>query len=243
MRWRNSCGERPAGPEAQARKWGRQTMKHYAMLALMVLMALTPFLLEHPVSASGITAAAYNLVQNMGTPLVARTTLNCSTGMSCSDDAINKVTVLTAIGSGGSVTSVVCGGTTITTTGTCVTNNQLVRSFGAAFDGGGSALTSGKTTYFTMPFACTITGYNITADAGTVSFDVWKVATGTAIPTVGNSILTGGFLALSSGTALHSTSVTLFTTTAVAAFDIIGVNLQAVATATVVSLVIPCNAT
>jgi len=144
--------------------------------------------------ASSISAAAYNLVQNSGTPLTLRTTINCSTGMSCSDDSVNKVTTFTAVGSGGSVTSVVCGSTTITTTGTCVTNNQLVRSFGAGFDGGGSALTSGKTTYFTVPFGCTITGYNITVDTGTVSLDVWKVATGTAIPVVGNSILTGGFL-------------------------------------------------
>jgi hypothetical protein len=344
----------------------------------VVLVLLAGWVAWGPhVSASSVVTAAYNLVQQAGTPLVARTTLNCSTGMSCSDDAINKVTTLTATGTGGSVTQVntgcglsggpitttgtiissipvnaqtgasyailnadcghlvtlnnsgavavsiaqagsggnfasgwsiavenlgagtvtitpatstidgaatltlttnqgiglysdganyftvrgrsstagtvtqvICGtgltGGTITSTGTCAIDaNSQVRSFGGSFDGGGAALTAGatQTVYYTMPFACTITGYNITADAGTVSFDVWKVATGTAIPTVGNSILTGGFLALSSGTALHSTSVTLFTTTTVTAFDIIGVNLEAVATATKVSLVIPCNAT
>lgn len=324
---------------------------------------------------SGIAIAAYNLIQQAGTPLVARTTINCSTGMTCSDDNVNKVTVMTATGSGGSVTniatgcglsggpitstgtiiasftinaqtgssypvvngdcgklitlnnagavavslgqagsggnfasgwsawfenlgagtvtitpttstidgaasltlttnqgiqlfsnatdyftergrastsgtvtSVTCGtgltGGTFTTSGTCALSaNQLIRSFGAGFDGGGSALSSGKTAYFTIPFACTITGYNITADTGTVSFDVWKIATGTAIPTVTNSILTGGFLALSTGTALHVVGTGLFTTTAVTAFDIIGVNIQAVSSATVISLVIPCNAT
>jgi hypothetical protein len=294
---------------------------------------------------SGIVQTAYNLVQQAGTPLTMRTTLNCSTGMSCSDDATNKVTVLTAVGSGGSVTSVATGcglsGGTITTTGTIVaslptnaqtgttytflstdcgklvtfsntgaiaaslpasgsagfpsgyevdvenlnsgvltitpatstidgaaaitlTQNQGIRIFsdgtnyhtqrgrenvnitvrgiGASFDGAGSALTSGKTTYFTIPFTCTITGYNITADTGTVSFDVWKIATGTAIPTVANTILTGGYLALATGTALHSTSVSLFTTTTVTAFDIFGINLEAVSGATEVSLVLACNA-
>jgi len=122
------------------------------------------------------------------------------------------------------------------------TSNQNIRTIGAGFDGSGSALSSGKTVYFTVPYACTVAGYNITADTGTVSFDIWKVATGTAIPTVSNTILTGGYLALSSGTALHSTSTSLFTTTAVSANDIVGVNLEAVSSATIVSLVIQCNA-
>jgi len=201
------------------------------------------------VRASGIVQMAYNLVEQAGTPLTMRSTLNCSTGMTCSDDGTNKVTILTATGSGGSVTSVTCGtglsGGTFTTTGTCaLLANQSIRSFGGAFDGGGSALTSGKTVYVTVPFACTIAGYNITADAGTASFDVWKIATGTAIPTVANTIISGSsYLALASGTALHSASTGSFTTTAVSANDIVGINLEAVATATELSLVIQCNAT
>jgi hypothetical protein len=160
--------------------------------------------------------------QNGGTPLGVATTLNISTG--CTGTI------------SGSVVTLKCSGVPST--------NSTVRSIGAGFDGGGSALTSGSTstTYFTVPFACTLTGYNITADTGTVSFDVWKVATGTAIPTVGNSILTGGFLALSSGTALHSASTALFTTTAVSANDIFGINIEAVASATKVSLILQCNA-
>lgn len=122
------------------------------------------------------------------------------------------------------------------------TANQKVRSVGAGFNGGGSALVIGQTVYFFVPFACTITGYNITADTGTISFDVWKIASGTAIPTVTNTILTGGFLALATGTALHSTSVTLFTTTTVTAFDIIAFEIQAVSSATNVSVVLACNA-
>ncbi len=123
------------------------------------------------------------------------------------------------------------------------TTNQTFRSVGAGFDGGGSAISSGSVTYVTVPFACTIAGFNITADTGTVSFDVWKIATGTAIPTVSNSILTGGFLSLSSGTAIHSGSTSLFTTTTVTANDIFGFSVHAISAATKVSLVIQCNAT
>ena len=123
------------------------------------------------------------------------------------------------------------------------TSNQNIRSFGAGFNGGGAAITSGSTVYVTVPFACTIVGFNITADTGTISFDVWKLATGTAIPTISATILSGGFLALSAGTALHSASTALFTTTAVAANDIFAFNVEAVSGATNVSLVIQCNAT
>jgi len=131
---------------------------------------------------------------------------------------------------------------------TCVntsgpTTNQNIRSFGGSFDGGGVALTSGKTTYVTVPFACTISAFNILVDTGTASFDVWKIATGTAIPTVTNSILSGGFLSISTGTALHSTTLTRFTTVTVTANDIVGINLQAVASATFAQLVVQCNAT
>lgn len=218
-------------------------------LGVLVAFAIVDHVIWNPpVWASNIAIASYNLVQNGGTPLTQRSTLNCSTGMSCSDDSVNKVTTLTAVGSGGSVTSVGCGtgltGGTITTTGTCALDaNVLIRSFGAAFDGGGSALTSGKTTYFTVPFACTIAAYSITADTGTASFDVWKIATGTAIPTVANTIISGtSYLSLSTGTAVHSTSTAAFTTTTVSANDIVGVNLQAVSGATELSLVIQCNA-
>ena len=127
-------------------------------------------------------------------------------------------------------------------TGSGGTANQNIRSIGAAFDGGGTALSSGKTTYFTVPFACTIAAWNITADTGTVSFDVWKIATGTAIPTVANTIMTGGYLALASGTAVHSTTLTSFTTTTVSANDIFGINLEAISGATEVSLVMQCAA-
>jgi len=123
-------------------------------------------------------------------------------------------------------------------------SNQKIRTIGAGFDGGGSALTSGSTatTYFTVPFACTIAAWNITVDTGTITLDVWKIATGTAIPTVANTITASALPAISSGTAVHSTTLTGWTT-AVSANDIFGININTVATATKASLTLQCNAT
>ena len=108
----------------------------------------------------------------------------------------------------------------------------------------GSALTVASTTtdYVTVPFKCTISAYNLLIDAGTITVKFWKVATGTAIPTVSNVINTSG-VGISSGTAIHSTTVTDFTTTAVAANDILAMNVTAVATAKYVQGVLQCDAT
>lgn len=122
--------------------------------------------------------------------------------------------------------------------------NQIIRTVGAGFDGGGTALTSGSTAtvYFTVPFACsTFVGWNITVDTGTITFDVWKIATGSAIPTATNTITASALPALSSGTALHSTTMTGWTTTS-AANDIWGININTVASATKASFTLQCSA-
>jgi hypothetical protein len=129
------------------------------------------------------------------------------------------------------------------TTGCTADTNSQIRTIGAGFDGGGTALTSGstQTTYFTVPFACTIAAWNITVDTGTITFDIWKIATGTAIPTVSNTITASALPALSTGTAVHSTTLTGWTTS-VSANDIFGININTVATATKASLTLQCNA-
>ena len=115
-------------------------------------------------------------------------------------------------------------------------------AFGASFisSDGTTALTAGKTVYIVMPYACTIAAWNVTADAGTATVDIWKVASGTAIPTGGNTITASATPALSTGTSVHSTTLTGWTTS-VAANDIIGINLEIVATATFVNLTVECN--
>lgn len=114
--------------------------------------------------------------------------------------------------------------------------------FGCTFDGGGAAI-SVKTCYIVdMPYACTIAGESIgSTTAETVTFKVWRVATGgTALPAVGNSINTSG-ISLSSGTLLQSTTVSDFTSTAIAAHDSLAINLTAVTNSQHVDVFVRCN--
>lgn len=113
--------------------------------------------------------------------------------------------------------------------------------FGASFDGGGSALTAGKTSYFPLPYGCTIQAYTLWADTGTFTVKVWKIATGgTAIPTVSDSINTSG-VSLSSGTKVRSTTLSDFTTTTVTANDFGAVNITAVSGATQLGITVECQ--
>lgn len=143
------------------------------------------------------------------------------------------ITAGTGLSSGGSVSL----GSSITP---AVSLNTRSRAVGAGFDGSGSALTSGKVVYFSVPFACTISAWDIAVDAGTITFDVWKISTGTAIPTVTNTITASALPALSTGTNLHSTTLTGWTTT-VTANDIFGIDINTVATATKATLILECD--
>lgn len=109
-------------------------------------------------------------------------------------------------------------------------------------DPGGDALVAGATvtSYATVPFACTLTAWNLLVDAGTVTVKFWKVATGIAIPTSSNSINTNG-VSIATGTAVHSATMTDFTTVAVAKDDIVAMNVTAVATAKYVSATLQCE--
>ena len=78
--------------------------------------------------------------------------------------------------------------------------------------------------YVVAPTACTIQSWDILVDSGTATAGVWKVASGTAIPTVSNSIVASAAPAIATGTAIHSTTLTGWTTS-VAQYDILGINL------------------
>ena len=89
-----------------------------------------------------------------------------------------------------------------------------------------------------LPFACTISAWNMTVDSGTATVDVWKIATGTAVPTIANTITAA--VRHFNGTAKHSTTLTGWLT-AVTANDIFGFYLSAVSSATSVSITIECD--
>jgi hypothetical protein len=115
------------------------------------------------------------------------------------------------------------------------------RSIGAAFGvKGGAPLSTGQVIYVSVPFACTIAGWTMMLDSGTGTIDVWKIATGTAVPTVTNTITASATPAISTGTALHSTTLTGWTTS-VAANDLFGFNISAVSSATTATLQMECN--
>lgn len=117
--------------------------------------------------------------------------------------------------------------------------------------GSGVALTtSSRSGTLTVPFGCTIglpTGskYSVAfgpADAGTVTVKFWKIAGGSAIPTVSNVINTAGLTLSGGGTAAQSATLTDFTTLTVTANDMIVMAITAI-TGTVDSLtvILPCG--
>jgi hypothetical protein len=95
-------------------------------------------------------------------------------------------------------------------------------------------------TLLTVPFACTLKSYSLGIDTGTITVKFWKIATGTAIPTVSNVINTSG-VSISSGTAIQSTTMSDFTTTAVAAYDIMAMDITAVSSASLINGVLLCQ--
>ncbi len=98
---------------------------------------------------------------------------------------------------------------------------------------------------FAIPavFAGTISAYTITADTGTCTVKIWKKATGTAIPTVADSINTSG-VSLSTGTVVRSTSLSDFTSTAVTANDLFIMNITALTgSPTFISITLEINKT
>lgn len=137
-----------------------------------------------------------------------------------------------------------------TTTGnvacsTCATQGgggAIKRTLGWGFGDAvtGAALTTSEVGYITVPFACTISGWHIMLDAGTATLKTWRVNGGTALPTVANSINTSG-VAISTGTKVDSSTVSDFTSTAIAVNDTLGFSLSAVATAKQLTFQLDCT--
>lgn len=78
-------------------------MKPTNIVRTLLLAVAVGVLCPTLVSASGITQGAYNLIENAGTPLPKRTTLNCTGAATCSDSG--GVTVLNVTAGAGTVTS------------------------------------------------------------------------------------------------------------------------------------------
>ena len=81
--------------------------------------------------------------------------------------------------------------------------------------------------YIRAPYAATITGYTILTDvSATVTLDVWKIASGTALPTNSNSITASAKPTLTADDVVHSTTLTGWTTS-ITAGDILAWEVEA----------------
>lgn len=115
------------------------------------------------------------------------------------------------------------------------------RYFGASVDGGGSNITNGFLGYYTVGFSGTLTGWSTTAKgtSPTCTYDIWKIGTGTSVPTSANTITggSGNRPALSVGNALRSANMTNWTTSFTAG-DIFGFNLDTTANASWAQIIV-----
>jgi len=106
---------------------------------------------------------------------------------------------------------------------------SVVYKPGGTFTNSGNVIVAGAVSYGPQSEACNVFAYSTWIDTGTATFDVWKIATGTALPTVTNTIINGtSYLEISTGTLLRSTTLTSLTTTTIAAHNMFAFKLQAV---------------
>lgn len=112
-----------------------------------------------------------------------------------------------------------------------------IKTFGITIDGGGSAITTGVKGDITIPFACAVDSWYITADqAGSIVIDVWKDTFSNFPPTIADSIAGSEKPTLAAASFNSDTSLTTFTRS-LAANDVIRFNVDSVATITRVNLV------
>ena len=90
-----------------------------------------------------------------------------------------------------------------------------------------SLVAAGTKGYIRVPYDLTITGYTILTDvSATVRLDVWKIASGTALPTNSDSITASAKPTLTADDVIHSTTLTGWTVS-VTAGDILAWEVEA----------------
>lgn len=111
-------------------------------------------------------------------------------------------------------------------------------SFGITVDGGGQAITTGVKGFVSIPYDCTIIGWDLFADqSGSIVFDVWKRAYASFPPTVSQTITASAKPTLSS-VQKNSDSTLTGWTTSVSAGDVIGFNVDSATTVTRANLIL-----
>lgn len=111
-------------------------------------------------------------------------------------------------------------------------------SFGITIDGGGNVITTGVKGYVTIPYDCTITGWDIFADqVGSCVIDLWKDSYANFAPTIADTITGSEKPTLSSQQKNRDTSLSTWTTN-VTTGDIIAFNVDSATTVTRVNVII-----
>lgn len=127
-------------------------------------------------------------------------------------DAATDGQIFTADGSGGVTTQ----------------DNEAGINF--VIDGGGAVIATGVKGYIEVPFACTITAARLLADqTGSIQVDIWKDTYANYPPVDADSITASAVPAISSSNKDEDTTLTGWTT-GISKGDILGFNVDSVAT-------------
>jgi len=113
---------------------------------------------------------------------------------------------------------------------------QKIRQIGITVDGGGSAISTGVKGYKSFPVAGVIIGVRLLADqVGSAVVDIWKDTFANYPPTVADTITAAAKPTLSTNDASEDTTLSGWTT-AVAAGDVFGFNVDSATTITRLTL-------
>lgn len=179
---------------------------------------------EYVISGTGnvaMTTSPVFTTPNLGTP--SALVLTNATGTPTSIGLAN--------GTGLPVSTGISGlGTGVATMLASNTAPTLALAF--VIDGGGSTITTGNKRGIYIPFACTITGWNIGLDqSGSIVIDIWKDTEANYPPTVADTITAAAKPTVTTATHNASTTLTGWTTT-IAAGNWLFFNVDSVTSAT-----------
>lgn len=162
------------------------------------------------------TDASHDLIFKPGSNITADRTLTITTG-----DSDRTLTL--------------SGNLTVSDTST-FSANQQIRTITFVIDGGGATITTGVKGFLEIPFACTITRATLLADqSGSIVVDIWKDTYANYPPTVADTITASAKPTISAATKAQDATLTGWTT-AIAAGDILGFNVDSITTCQRVTL-------
>jgi len=114
------------------------------------------------------------------------------------------------------------------TVGNLIPDSAKIGAFGITIDAGTSVITTGLKNWVTIPYDCTITGWQLLADtSGSIVIDLWKDTLVNYPPDVSDTITASAKPTLSSQTSTSSSTLTGWTTS-VTAGDVVSFNVDSV---------------